>query len=303
MLREAINEFRVVGTLSEIDLKYGSYTKNGVPTEYIGGNIKILVHQNVNGKTEDMEVPINMFSNKYKNDGNPSPAYEAIERVMKEYVSIAACGSEAQADKVIVTGSKNTRIQMNDFIGRDGNVVSDPRLTASFVSKVTGDFNPEASFELECMFNSMHRVTDSEGVELDPAKLELQVVVPLYGGKVQVMKLYATSPNAINYIESNWESGKTYRVNGRLNFTAHTVETITEAAFGDPIKKSHTISAKEFIVTSGSEPYDSELEFNLGEIQTAIAQRKADIETKKNQAKAAPAPAASVGKAGLDLGF
>ena len=203
MLREAINEFRVVGTLSEIDLKYGSYMKNGTPTDYIGGNIKILVHQNVNGKTEDMEVPINMFANKYTNSGDTSPAYEAIERVLKEYVSIAACGSEAQADRVIVTGSKNTRIQMNDFIGRNGEVVSDPRLTASFVSKVTGDFNPEATFELECMLNNMHRVVDAEGVEVDPAKLELQVIVPLYGGKVQVMKLHAVNPNAINYIENN----------------------------------------------------------------------------------------------------
>lgn len=304
MLREAINEFKVTGVLSEIDLKYGTYMKAGVNTEYVGGSIKVLVSETTaNGTLHNMEIPIHMFSNKYTKTGSVSPAYEAIERVMKEYVSIAACGDEAHADRVMVVGSKNTRITMNDFVGRDGNIVSDPRLTASFVSKVTGPFEPEATFSLECMLNNMHRVTDADGVEVDPAKLELQVIVPMYGGKVQVMKLHVTNPAAISHIESNWESGKTYQVNGRLNFDAKTVETLQEVAFGDPIKKSHTVSVKEFIISSGSDAYDDDLAFNIGEIQAAVAQRKADLEAKKNQAKAAPAPAAAPGKAGLDLGF
>ena len=147
------------------------------------------------------------------------------------------------------------------------------------------------------------RVTDADGVELDPAKLELQVIVPMYGGKIQVMKLYVTNPRAIAHIESNWESGKTYKVSGRLNFNARTIETLEEVAFGDPVKKSRTISVKEFIVTSGSDAYDDDLGFDLGEIQAAVAQRKADLEAMKNKPKAAPAPAAASGKAGLDLGF
>ena len=44
MLRQAENRCRIEGILSEINLKYGSFVKNGVNVDNIGGNIKVLVH-------------------------------------------------------------------------------------------------------------------------------------------------------------------------------------------------------------------------------------------------------------------
>lgn len=39
-LREAENRVKIRGVLSEIDLKYGSFMKDGKPAETIGGVIK-----------------------------------------------------------------------------------------------------------------------------------------------------------------------------------------------------------------------------------------------------------------------
>lgn len=43
-LRQAENRVRIEGILSEINLKYGSYQKNGRTVDNIGGDIKVLVH-------------------------------------------------------------------------------------------------------------------------------------------------------------------------------------------------------------------------------------------------------------------
>ena len=130
-MRQATNQVKIEGILAETDLKYTSFKKNGEDVEAIGGKIKILVNQEVNKVPTALEVPVYMFSSKYTKKGTVNPSYTSIEKVMNEFVSIAAAGSEAQADRVRIT---NADIRMNVFPGRDG-IVSEPRIHASFVSK------------------------------------------------------------------------------------------------------------------------------------------------------------------------
>lgn len=44
MLKQAENTVRIEGILSEINLKYGSFVKDGRTVDTIGGNIKVLVN-------------------------------------------------------------------------------------------------------------------------------------------------------------------------------------------------------------------------------------------------------------------
>ena len=82
MLREAENIVRIEGILSETDLKYGSFEKNGNKVNSIGGVIKIQVNQEINGESVTLEVPVHMFASEYTNKGTKNPAYQSIERVM-----------------------------------------------------------------------------------------------------------------------------------------------------------------------------------------------------------------------------
>ena len=52
MLRQAKNQVRIEGILSEVALKYGSFVnkKTGATVDNIGGYIKVLVNQTVNGE-------------------------------------------------------------------------------------------------------------------------------------------------------------------------------------------------------------------------------------------------------------
>ena len=76
MLRQAENKVKLEGILSEIDIKPGSFVKDGKTVESIGGTIKVKVNQKINGEDTVLEVPVHMFASKTTNKGTPNPAYE-----------------------------------------------------------------------------------------------------------------------------------------------------------------------------------------------------------------------------------
>ena len=246
-----------------------------------------------------------MFSSKYTRAGKINPSYESIENVMKNFVSIAACGSREQADKIRIT---NGSIRMNEFPGQNGNIVSQPRVHASFVQKVIGTFNPEATFNLEFMVSSINRAVDSEGVELDPAKVNIQVIVPQYTSptseviNVDLIPLVATAPGVINAVENYWEAGACYKASGRINFSSRTEEVVEEVDFGEAQKKVRTINVSELVITGGSQaPLEGDFAWDLDDIKAGMAARKTRLEGLKEKGRSAPAKTST--KKEKDLGF
>jgi hypothetical protein len=56
------NIVKIEGILSEIDLKYGTFKKNGNDVKSIGGLIKVRVNTKVNGNDTELEIPVHMFA-------------------------------------------------------------------------------------------------------------------------------------------------------------------------------------------------------------------------------------------------
>lgn len=301
MLRQAENKVKIEGILSEIDLADRSFVKDGVNTEAIGGSIKVLVEQEINKVNTTLEIPVYMFSTKLTRAGKINPAYESIATIKNDFISIAACGDKDKADRIRIT---NAQIRMNEFIGQNGTLVSSPRVHASFASRVIGTFKPEASFTLEFMVSDINRVTDNQGVELDPPKLNIVAIVPQYGEKVDVVPLYAIGPNVVSAIENYWEPGYCYRANGKLNFSSTTEKTYEEVDFGEPVEKIRTINVSEFIITGGAQaPLDEEFAFSPDDIRKAVAERKQRLDDMRtnNVQKQVPPQTSKKGK--IDLGF
>ena len=305
MLKEAENRIKIEGILSEIDLKYGSFQKDNKTVETIGGIIKVRVDQEINKQSVSNEIPVHMFATKFTRAGGVNPAYESIERVMKDYISIAAAGGEAGADRVRITGAK---LQMNEYYNQNNQLVSFPRVTTSFVAKATGEFKPEATFSLAFAVSDIGMVTDSDGIEVEPQKLKITGILPQYGGKVDVINLFAVSPGVIDAIKSYWEKDYSFKASGRLNFTSRTETVYEEVDFGDPVEKVKTTTVSELIITGGSQsPLEGDFAFDVDEVAAAMVERKNRLENlkTKNVSKNAPAPAStnSISKAGQDLGF
>lgn len=309
MFRQAENKVKIEGILSEIDLKYGSFQRDGADVETIGGSIKVLVDQVVNGEEVHLEIPVHLFSTKYTKAGKINPSYESIETVMKEYKSIAATGDKSVADKIRITSGQ---IKMNEFVGQNGNIVSYPRVTASFISRAVGEFKPQATFNLEFMVSKINRVVDNEGVEVDPAKLAVEVIVPQYTApnasamNVDVVPLYATSKSVIDAIEQYWEAGQSFKASGRLNFTSRTETVKQEVDFGEAQETVRTTNISEFIITGGSQaPLDGDYAFDVEDIKGGMAARKAKLEELKSGAKsmAKKTPVQNGVKGKNDFGF
>ena len=303
MLESKENSVKIEGILSEIDLEAGSYMKDNKTIEKIGGSIKVRVNQMLNGVETELDIPVYMFANKLTNKGAPNPAYASIERVMNEYKSIAAVGIDA-ADRVRITGAN---IRMNEYYGQGDKLNSYPRINASFVTKITdmSKFAPEATFSAIFAIGNMGYETDKDGVQI-PDRFKIRGIMPQYGGSVDVIDFFATSPNVIDAVSSYWEQGDTVKINGKLNFSSKTEETVVQVDFGEPRIERKTVSVSELIITGGSQtPLEGDFAFDMDEIQSALEARQARLaELKaKQKAKEKGAPKSAPKKSMSDLGF
>ena len=262
-----------------------------------------MLTKKINGEDTELEIPVHLFASQYTNAGAANPAYESIERIMKEYVSIAASDID-HADRVRITRGA---LQMNEYYGQNGNLVSFPRVTASFVSKIKKDeCKPEASIVVVFMVGSKGYELDKDGVETN--KYKVVGMVPQYGGKVDVVPFVAINKGVIDAVSSYWNEGDTVKAAGKLNFTSKTETHTTEVDFGEPIEETRTVSVSELVLTSGSStPLEGEFALNADDVTAALAARKAKLAELKEKSTvkgtSGKAPAASAGNKFKDLGF
>ena len=299
------NIVKIEGILSEIDLKYGTYKKNGVDTKTVGGVIKVRVNTVINGDNVELEIPVHMFSTQYTNAGTANPAYESIERVMNEYVSIAASDIE-HADRIRIT---RAQISMNEYYGQNDNLVSFPRITASFVSKIKKDeCKPTAEFSVTFMVGSKGYEVDKDGVETD--RYKIVGMIPQYGGKIDVVPFYAINPGVIDAVSNYWNEGETVKATGKLNFSSKTETYEVKVDFGEATQGIRTISISDLVITGGSStPLEGDFAINYDDVKVALEDRKARLAAAKEKSKnkgtagSAPAQTAASGNKFQDLGF
>lgn len=304
MLRQAENRCKIEGILAEIDIKPGSFNKNGQMMESIGGSIVVKVIQKISGEEKELAIPVHMFASKLTNRGTPNPAYESIKKIADEYISIAASETgEAGADRIRITSGS---VRMNEYYSQDGRLISFPRVNASFVTRINkSDCKPEATYTAEFVVASK---TEEMKNDEPTGRYRIDAIIPQYGGRVDVVPMYAQSPGVVDAISTYWNVGDTVKANGRLDFSATTETIIEEVDFGEPIEKTRTINRSDLIITGGSqEPLEGDFAFDNAEIQSALADRKLRLEKQreKDMSRAAsrqtPPKAATNGFA--DLGF
>ena len=305
MIRQAENRVRIEGILAEIDIKPGSFNKNGQTMESIGGSITVKVTQKISGEEKELAIPVHMFASKLTNKGTPNPAYESIKKIADEYVSIAASDNgEDGADRIRITSGS---VRMNEYYSADGRLVSFPRVNASFVQRISkAECKPEATFTTEFVVANKSEEIDRNGEVT--GRYRIDAIIPQYGGRVDVVPMFAQSPGVIDAVSTYWEIGDTVKANGRLDFSATTETTLEEADFGEPIEKTRTINRSDLIITGGSQTaLEGDAAFDNAEIQNALADRKLRLEKQKDRdmsrAATRQAPPQTAKNGFADLGF
>jgi hypothetical protein len=297
------NVVKIEGILSEIDLDYKDFKKNGVDTKAIGGVIKVRVNTNINGTDTELEIPVHMFAAQLTNNGTPNPAYESIARIKDEYVSIAASDID-HADRIRITKGA---IQMNEYYGQDGRLISFPRISASFVSKIKKEeCKHKAEFTTTFMVGKAGFELDKDGVETN--KYKITGMIPQYGGKVDVVPFYAYNPGVIDAVSNYWQEGDTVKATGKLNFTSQTKEVENQLGFGESTIETRTYSISELVITGGNPtPLDGEFAINYEDVKVALEDRKNRLAESKekaaNKGASGKAPAPTATRKFSDLGF
>lgn len=297
------NVVKIEGILSEIDIDYKDFKKNGVDTKAIGGVIKVRVNTNINGTDTELEIPVHMFAAQLTNNGTPNPAYESIARIKDEYVSIAASDID-HADRVRITKGA---IQMNEYYGQDGRLISFPRISASFVSKIKKEeCKYKAEFTTTFMVGKAGFELDKDGVETN--KYKITGMIPQYGGKVDVVPFYAYNPGVIDAVSNYWQEGDTVKATGKLNFTSVTKEVENQLGFGESTIDTRTYSISELVITGGNPtPLDGEFAINYEDVKVALEDRKNRLAESKekaaNKGTSGKAPAPTTTRKFSDLGF
>ena len=193
---------------------------------------------------------------------------------------------------------------MNEYWATEETLISYPRISASFVSKIKKDeLNPKATFNVEFMVGGVKPAVDKDGVETGGIKIA--GIVPQYKGAVDVIEFVAHDPNVVDAISNYWKKGDTVKASGRLNFSS-TVETIViHQDFGEDQERTRTINMSELVITGGSQnPLEGDFAFDVSEVNKAYEERKARLAEAKakdvSRTKRAAAPAQGLGS---DLGF
>lgn len=293
------NDVRIEGILSEVDLKEGSFKRDGNNVDCISGIVKIKVNQEINKEMKHLEIPIHVFCAKTTLAGKENPSFTSIKKVKDEFISIAACGNEAEADCVSVGGA---RIEMNEYYGASGNLISFPRIHASFFNRVKREeLDEKAIFTIEFYVRHGEQEVDKEGNET--GRYRVMGAVEQYN-IFDLVPFYVVNPSVINAVTQYWQVGDTVQASGRINFSS-TVEKYTITPdFGEPVVSTRTISVNDLIITGGTQtPEDEERALSVKEVEDGLAARAAKLEeiknrnTKTEKVKSAPAHNAN------DVGF
>lgn len=245
---------------------------------YLAGEIKIRVSQMINKVPTDSEIPVRFFVAKYKKDGGENPSYRSINELRANCVSLAAAERPEQADCIRVTGGS---IKENAFYSRNGQLISTPEINSNFFTKISrAECTPESSFSAVICIGNIKEEIDKNG---DPTgSLILQGIIPQWGGKVDVVNFVVRSPEAVDFISSNWKQGDTVKVAGRINFSSTITYTEEEMGFGEPVITPHTITVHELVITSGSPGgLEGDMALDTNEVAAALEERQQRLASMK----------------------
>lgn len=286
------NECFISGVLNELDIVEGKTTDG---REYVRGTAKIRVDQEINGKVQENIVPVSMFSMKLKKDNSPNSVFTRILGYKDTLISEAIAETPSQASKVTLSGKSCNIAENLWYDQRTDQVRSGFQISSNFINPKRDNDKDKAGFELSGVVLNTRPEIDSK-TEEETGRLIVNLGIIGYNGTINVVDLIA-SDTAKAHIEANWTNGDTVKVVGLINVSQKVVTWKEEQGFGEPIERSRTESKRELIITGGSAGgLDEGLSYDADDIKAALAERKAKMESIKQNSKASkPAPKSTDG--------
>lgn len=245
--------------------------------EFINGTINIATDETA---TNIVPVTFIFVAPTYKN-GNANRTYGVLEQLINSGRKFVDCGEEAT--KIKVTGS----VGVNDFLGRDGNMVAAKRVVGSFCDIITDIAEPAATFEVDMLVNATRMKEVNEGDDY----LEVEGYCFDFRGDIVPVTFSVENKKGIAYFE-NLDISKNEplftKVWGAIISTIVKKETVVESDWGEP---QVTVSSRSFTawnitgMKTYEDEFDEETTITKKELEAAEQRRVEHVAAEKVRAE------------------
>lgn len=270
------NTINIVGKLLDATFNTGTLS-DGRAYERV--NLTVRTTQTYGGQEETSDIPLSMFATQFTQRGTPNPAYKSIQD-LKEMKTAQNVGFE-DATRIRIN---NASLRENAFVTKTtGQLINGWQINASFISETK--MADTASFIIDIFIMDMKPEEDRDGDAT--GRLIIKGGIVQYGGKLDVVEFIVENPEAVDYIERNWNPNDTVTIKGRVRVTSVEEKSSgNDSSWGEDIPETSTRFIRELIITKGDdEAKEEEVAYDPNEIRKAFNVRKAAIEQLQLDAK------------------
>lgn len=284
------NKVNVVGKLSSVTFRQGKFSDG---REYESANMIVQVKQTYGGREETSDVPVSLFASRYTKNNTLNPGYTQLQE-LKNFNTIQNVGVD-EATTVRISGAN---LRENIFASRSGQIINTWQISTSFIGS-TVNMLDTASFVMDIFILDMKPEEDRDGETT--GRLLIKGAVVQYNETLDVLNFVVEQPEAVEFIERNWNMNDTVTVKGRIRVTAVEAEPV-KSSWGEDVPESTTRTVRELIITTGDDSgKEEDFAYDPADIKKLFNARKARIEQMQidaqNSSKKAAAPAASASPA------
>lgn len=247
-IKSTKNLSRIVGVLSEkaLELKTGTIKgENGdIPCQIIQGQLAV--------ETDNGTFPIRVYSASKKKDGSENKMFNGIKTIMESYVSkVDAVKSEKEADVI----DCNTKVNINDYVGNDGQVKTSVQISLNSARRVTGEVESVTDIDMVGYIGSIKPEMDKNDEET--GRLIVNLMTINYLEKAEPFTLIVPEDIADDFNDI-YEVGQTVELYCSLEMRHVGAKQGTQAAFGRKAKVAQGYGVMELVVFGGEEPFEDD---------------------------------------------
>lgn len=251
-MRKNVNAVTITGRIYKNDLNVNTVqnqSSQNFGKEYIGGSLDIAVDDdglNV--------IPVYFtYVTETTSSGNKNLTYAVLKKLIegKETNNWSKAGKESATIVEI-----RTSLAINDFYGRDGNLVSAKRAEGGFV-KIIDEMPEETSgklhdFIMDMLITKITRIEANTEKNIENDYAIVKGAVFNFRNDLLPIELTLRDPAGIDYLEGREISSQNpfyTKVWGKVNCTTVKIKKVEESAWGAPKVTYTETTAKEWLLT------------------------------------------------------
>ena len=262
--KEYSNFITVKGILAEKNLEI-KQTKTG--KTYISGTIAVKT-----GEESVFKFKVNTYE-KTKN-GSINPMYPGLVTAMNEHKSIASHGNEADAVEV------RAQLDIDDYKGRDGNLVSYVNRVASSVKRISKDETFGAQGFVHLFIERTRMEVNKDGEETGRAVIN--GYVRKFNGELFPVEFKLADKAGIDMlVNGDVEKGALFDCMYRLVNSTVTRTKVKEFDFGEPRVQTFTSVVNENVIVSAGRETGN-LAYTTEEFNKALVERELKLKEIEN---------------------